>query len=130
MKINKKKHRVIWEKFENPYQPPEEEDEEEYVDSYEKEGQVQQMHPVVLTPQGPVGIYNLSDVMNFWIGYTDFIITKPIIKLIDKTSGVESLEVFTPYRMRISIGKLFKPNVVMSSIGESINKSLYGSKNG
>ncbi len=127
MKANKKKHKIAWEKFENPYQPPEgiEEAGDEYVDSYE-DGEVKQMLPVVLTPQGPVGIYNLSDeVMNFWVGHTDFLLTRPIVHLIGETDGVESLEVFTPYRLRISIGKMFKPNIVMSSIGEKINTSLY-----
>jgi len=84
-----------------------------------------------MTPQGPVGVYMLTDeVMNFWIGHTTFRLTAPIMKLVEDTKGVESLEVYTPYRMRIGVGKLFQPKNVTSEIGHSINKLLYPSGSG
>ena len=114
------------------------EEDDGYTDSYEDEEEVEQHpgklqpHPIILGPQGPIGIYKLSDeVMNFWIGHSDFQLTATILHLIEDTAGVESLEVFTPYRMRISVGKMFQPRNVMGSIGESINSHFYcGSGNG
>lgn len=135
MKRNIQKNRIMWEKFKNPYEDIDmemEEEVDEYDDAYEEqEKKHQKIQPVILTPQGPIGIYRLTDdVMNFWIVHTTFRLTGPIMKLVSKTSGVESVEVYTPYRMRIGVGKLFPMGNVKSEIDNSINTLLYPNGSG
>ena len=49
-----------------------------------------------------------SSVFNFWTLHSNFIITPKVLKIIKKTPGIETLDVFTQYRARIAIGKAFK----------------------
>jgi hypothetical protein len=69
----------------------------------------------------PYDEYNsASKIFNFWIGHTNFNISKPVSQIIENIEGVETLDIFTRYRFRIGIAKLFKPSEVMSSITNSI----------
>lgn len=77
----------------------------------------------IITPMGivPYDEYNsASKIFNFWIGHTNFNISKPVSQIIENIEGVETLDIFTRYRFRIGIAKLFKPSEVMSSITNSI----------
>ncbi|KKK96244.1 hypothetical protein LCGC14_2664690 [marine sediment metagenome] len=88
---------------------------------------------IVATPLGIIPLTEYSTpgkVFNFWTGHTNFPITNKIYEIIDKKiNGVETLDVFTKYRMRIGIGKLFKPNEVTCAISKLLNKYLNGSTN-
>lgn len=70
----------------------------------------------------PMGIVPLNEstnpvkVFNFWTGYTNFRINHGIRKLIEGVSGVESLDVWSPYRFRIGVGKLFNDREVRHAI--------------
>lgn len=80
----------------------------------------------IVTPMGliPYDEHNAaSKSFNFWTGHTNFNLSAPITKMIEKTDGVETLDIFTRYRFRIGIGKLFKPSDVMSEI--SLNVTRY-----
>ena len=61
-----------------------------------------------------------SKIFNFWVGHTNFDLTPVIVKKIELIEGVETLDVFTRYRFRVGIGKLFDSAFVMSSIAENI----------
>lgn len=77
----------------------------------------------IITPMGivPYDEYNsASKIFNFWIGHTNFNISKQVSQIIENIEGVETLDVFTRYRFRIGIAKLFKPSEVMSSITNNI----------
>lgn len=79
---------------------------------------------VIATPMGivPVNENTCSGkIFNFWVGHTNFDITKNIASIIESTDGVETLDIFTRYRFRVSIGKAFNDSKVM----RDINKKVY-----
>ena len=79
---------------------------------------------VIATPMGivPVNENTCSGkIFNFWVGHTNFDITRNIAAIIESTQGVETLDVFTRYRFRISIGKAFNDSIVM----RTVNKNVY-----
>lgn len=101
----------------------------DYDDGYESddddmlEGVIFKKVPVVATPMGIVPITEWTEpgkVFNFWIGHTNFNISKMIAKTIEETDGVEILDVFTRYTFRIAVGKIFKPARVMHDIGKRL----------
>jgi hypothetical protein len=69
--------------------------------------------------------YNSANIclknFNLWIGHTNFSISASIANIIESTDGVETLDVFTRYRFRIGIGKVFSDSSVM----RLINNKLY-----
>jgi|694.fasta_scaffold15474_6 hypothetical protein len=79
---------------------------------------------VMLTPMGILP-YNSANIclknFNLWIGHTNFSISASIANIIESTDGVETLDVFTRYRFRIGIGKVFSDSSVM----RLINNKLY-----
>lgn len=44
---------------------------------------------------------------NLWLGHTNFDIDELVLSQIEETEGVESVDVFSPYRMRVGIGLMF-----------------------
>lgn len=83
--------------------------------------------PMIITPFGFVPYTEntaTGKIFNFWVGHTNFNITKAISKIIEESPGVETLDVFTRYRFRIGIGKAFKDSSVMHSINTQIYEYL------
>jgi len=81
------------------------------------------MTKVIATPMGIIPIDENTasgKIFNFWVGHTNFNITKFISSVIEKTPGVECLDVFTRYRFRIAIGKAFNGSDVMKNIQDSV----------
>lgn len=81
----------------------------------------------MITPMGVMPITEnteSSKIFNFWIGHTNFDITHNIARTIEVCEGVESLDIFTRYRFRISIGKIFKEADVMHNINQQVYKDL------
>lgn len=82
-------------------------------------------HPIPLYV-GSMGIVPLTEhnspskTFNFWMGHTNFDLTIKEVTKIEKIPGVESLDVFTRYRFRVGIGKMFKAAEVMSSIESAL----------
>ena len=74
----------------------------------------------------PMGIIPYAEqtasgkIFNFWIGHTNFNITEPIASIIEYCAGTECLDVFTRYRFRVGIGKLFTERDVMADINNRI----------
>lgn len=82
---------------------------------------------VIATPMGiiPMNDNTMSGkIFNFWIGHTNFNITGKIADTIEKTEGVETLDIFTRYRFRIAIGKAFDDSTIMRLINSRIYKEL------
>jgi hypothetical protein len=80
---------------------------------------------VIATPMGliPYNEYTASSkIFNFWIGHTNFNLSKKIANIIEKTDGVETLDVFTRYRFRIGIGKVFEDRDVMKNIENNVKQ--------
>jgi hypothetical protein len=129
-------NKIIWEKWTDPFG---ENLEETRWNNYDNEGLdqetellgseyiKQQIGKPVKVIASPLGLipYNehtaSSKIFNFWIGHTNFDITKDIAEIIEKCSGVELLDIFTRYRFRIGVGKCFIDNEVMHNITEILN---------
>jgi hypothetical protein len=136
--MSTQKHKIIWEKWKDPFGTDLEEDlsidnkdydtedyEEEDVKTEDILKNAKEVRcKIILTPFGAIP-YNentaSSKIFNFWTGHTNFSITKPIAEIMEHTEGIESFDVFTRYRFRISVGKAFQDSVVM----RSINKQIY-----
>lgn len=78
---------------------------------------------VVITPMGIIPYTEntaSNKIFNFWLGHTNFDITIRIGALIESIEGVETLDIFTRYRFRIGVGKLFDAPTVMNTIDKKI----------
>lgn len=97
---------------------------EEEVEAQAQEGVFQP--PPIKAINTPMGIIPYAEqtasgkIFNFWIGHTNFNITKPIQSIIEHCAGTEALDIFTRYRFRIAIGKLFTERDVMADINNRI----------
>jgi len=82
---------------------------------------------VITTPMGiiPVNDHTSSSkIFNFWMGHTNFDITRRVAETIEITEGVETLDIYTRYRFRISVGKAFEDSMVMRTINKNVYKEL------
>jgi hypothetical protein len=129
---NKEENLIKWEKWMDPFGNDEEllldkenihNEEENYDGDSAIENADQFSHrikiKVMATPMGiiPINEHTASGkIFNFWVGHTNFNITKNIAQIIEETDGVETLDIFTRYRFRISVGKAFVDSVVMRDI--------------
>lgn len=88
------------------------------------------IHNPIKVIASPLGLipYNehtaSSKIFNFWLGHTNFSITESIKNMIEKSEGIEILDVFTRYRFRIAIGKCFVDSDVMSAINEKVKEIM------
>ena len=131
----KKKKIIAWEKWESAIGLDEEVDEdtvEEEEINYENtlpqaEQIIKQTNLITMTPMGtmPIPPYKPEN-FNFWMGYTNFDITPQIKNIVESTEGVEILDIFTRYRMRIGIGKVFTHGEVMHKINSAVSGYFRG----
>jgi hypothetical protein len=93
----------------------------------------------VLTQFGVLPVNEHFSPFEFWIGHTNFFVSTTILDIIEKTPGVETLDLnsLTPYRFKISIGRHWvlhnKRKEVLRAIEHNIYKyleSLKGSQDG
>ena len=121
---------VYWEKWVDAYEEQaaileqlavEEEEEEEL---YEEEEIVEKLPSLnhiktIMTPFGimPLTEHSLaSQHFKFWVGHSNFKLTDRVYQVVGNTEGVETLDILTPYRFRIAIGKMFVDRDVMSTV--------------
>ena len=104
---------LSWEKFNTQ----EEDDDDEGV------GGGVDMPGMILSQVNDLGPnVNSYEDFNFFIAHTNFYITLDVVVFISLVKGVESLDVLSPYRFRISIGKLFEVDPVLSLITEELTR--------
>ena len=99
-----------------------EDDEEEY--GYPIKTHRQRPMGILSTPMGIIPITehtNPTKIFNFWTMHTNFRITRNILKIVNETDGVESFNIFTPYRWRIAIGKAFSTDDVRSALQDNLD---------
>lgn len=65
---------------------------------------------------------NDSEDYNFFIAHTNFYITLPIVKFLCQVIGVESVDILSPYRFRISVGPLFDAQEVLDYITNNLTQ--------
>lgn len=140
---NNIKNILVWEKWRDPFLGYDENEidvensehhflsnsEEHYGEEEYEENNFNSKKPVrvIYTPMGimPYNEYTASStIFNLWVGHTAFSITYDIGGIIEHTEGVETLDVFTRYRFRIGIGKIFKESEVMQNITQEIQTYL------
>lgn len=118
---------IVWEKWIDPLGG---DDDIPFIDKIEKEDDGDQptiikTKPVkmLVTPMGMIP-YNentaTSSIFNFWVGHSNFDISPEICTLIEQAQGVETLDIFTRYRFRIGVGKIFDDGDVMRNINNII----------
>ena len=111
--------KIGWVKWKNPYAVDEDTKEndnydcdiDELEETCDEHGYVPNKNmKIVLTPMGAVPLPEHSapqKVFNLWMAHTNFNITNNILGLVEETDGVETVDVFTRYRMRIGICLLY-----------------------
>ena len=66
-----------------------------------------------------------------WVGHSNFKLTEDFYKIIGDSAGVEALDILTPYRFRIAIGKMFVDRDVMKTVRDCMVEHISGqSKDG
>lgn len=131
--MNTNDHMIIWEKWKDPFGfdniesiNPSYDNNDDYNDNEQPiEQNIKKIKcQLISTPLGIIPFNETiasSDIFNFWTGHSNFALTKMISSIIEDTPGVETLNIFTKYRFRISIGKAFSDSLVM----RKINKNVY-----
>lgn len=82
----------------------------------------------ILTPFGALPLTEQSLASNhfkFWVGHCNFKLFERYYAIIAACDGVEAIDILTPYRFRIAIGKLFQDRQVM----DTVRKTLLGATN-
>ena len=132
---------VYWEKWIDAYEQELEEEqqlleqltEEELAElniSFEDLGEPYNKVSHVRSIMTPFGIMPLteqslaSNHFKLWVGHSNFKILKSHVKIIGAGAGVETVDILTPYRFRMSVAKLFVDRDVMSSVREALLNSL------
>jgi hypothetical protein len=135
---------IVWEKWvdplgleqENQYEENFYDEEEEDIDSPDSDHHMNEFDEskkppksirVVSTPMGFIPMDQTmpaGKIFNFWMGHTNFNITKPIAYIIEKTDGVETLDIYTRYRFRVGFGKLFEDGEIMREINSKVYEYL------
>lgn len=140
MLSNKEENLIKWEKWTDPFGMDQASELEDDSPEYEEEETDQQNIPqnevrvvrskniqMIATPMGmiPMNEHTASGkIFNLWVGHTNFNITPGVANTIEETDGVETLDIFTRYRFRISAGKAFTDSVVMRSINTRVYNFL------
>lgn len=82
-----------------------------------------QTGPALLGPNGIIPLQESTlpgKLYNFWVGHTNFGITNDIRDQIAAVEGVETLDIFTRYRFRMSVGKNFEQEAVKAAVEQKI----------
>ena len=86
----------------------------------------------IITPFGVLPITEktrASKYFKLWVGHSNFKLTEDFYKIIGDTAGVEALDILTPYRFRIAIGKMFVDRDVMKAVRDCMVEHISGHSN-
>ena len=128
---------IVWQKWSDPFgedDMPDDDflsmkhaiDEDEYEDAEEPKDIIQKPMRAISTPMGIIPYTEntaSSKIFNFWVGHTNFSLNILLSDIIENTDGVEALDIFTRYRFRIAIGKVFDDAKVMKEINDQVYQS-------
>ena len=74
----------------------------------------------------PFGILPLTEQtkasshFKLWVGHSNFKLTEDFYKVIGQQPGIEALDILTPYRFRIAVGKMFVDRDVMKDVRDTM----------
>ena len=77
----------------------------------------------IVTPFGVLPLTEqtlASKSFKFWVGHSNFKLTEAFYKIIGQHPGIETLDILTPYRFRIAVGKMFIDRDVMTSVRDEM----------
>lgn len=66
----------------------------------------------------------LEKEFNLWTVHTNFYIDDAISQCIELTEGIETLDIISPYRARVGIGKLFDAENVQVAVRRNVQKII------
>ena len=104
---------ISWEKFNKEQESGE--DEYNDLDS-------QPMGEILYAAYPGAGGHNSYEDFNLFICHCNFRVTIGQSKEMCETEGVESIDLLSPYRFRVSAGKMFEPQKVLDLIEELLTK--------
>jgi len=130
--MNKNIPKLCWCKWKDPYNIT---DDDEYDNKGLKDGiyedeydnNISQPMKAIITPMGilPIPEYATPQkVFNMWMAHTNFNITADVLKAVENTDGVETVDIFTRYRMRVGIGKMFDTKTTINNINTNVSKCV------
>lgn len=132
---------IVWEKWIDPFGEDIEEtrwnnyDDEDSDDISTQQELFKNKSKSVRVISSPMGLipYNeytsSAKIFNFWVGHTNFNLSKEIVNLIETCDGVEILDVFTRYRFRLGVGKCFNDSDVMQKIQDVVSENFKDDNN-
>ena len=130
---------IEWKKWVDPFHIDKDENEnenEDYPGSYhldedEEEEELgknkKYNQPGILGPWGFIPITELNrpgKAFNFWEGNTNFPLTYGIKEIIENVTGVETLDIFSPLRMRVAIGHCFDEDEIKERIKQAVREKV------
>ena len=80
----------------------------------------------------PFGILPLTEQtkasshFKLWVGHSNFKLTEDFYKVIGQQPGIEALDILTPYRFRIAVGKMFVDRDVMKDVRDTMVTHVTG----
>ncbi len=117
-----KDFKIIWDKFKFPDEEEEDDDDEnkdeedEYKDEYSDKELQPSFHIGRILTGGQENPFVQLKTFNFWTAHTNFRLTKKLVLITAAVDGVESVDVITPYRFHISVGRAFEEQHVKREI--------------
>lgn len=103
--------KILWEKFKDPYK--EEIDKDLDDDEDDEDSLKESSTKALVSDMGILPLTNetlLSEKYNLWMVYVNFDLTTDLVDMIEEVPGVETLDIYSRYRMRVGFGKLFDEN--------------------
>ena len=77
----------------------------------------------IVTPFGVLPLTEQTRASNYfklWVGHSNFKLTEDFYKIIGQQPGIEALDILTPYRFRIAVGKMFVDRDVMKDVRDKM----------
>jgi len=100
-----------------------------YNDDFDEED-IPFFNPQIKTMMTPFGVLPLTEDsfaskhFKFWVGHTNFKLWEHYYEVIGNVLGVESVDILTPLRFRIAVGKMFQDNEVKEKVKEALLEAL------
>ena len=77
----------------------------------------------IVTPFGVLPLTEQTRASNYfklWVGHSNFKLTEDFYKIIGQQPGIEALDILTPYRFRIAVGKMFVDRDVKKDVRDKM----------
>lgn len=100
---------------------------EEFEDEIIEEQFYTHPYKTIMTPFGILPLTEQSLASNhfkLWVGHTNFKLLQSSLDVIEECEGVETVDIMTPYRFRLGVGKMFKDRDVMNTVKEALINAI------